>query len=293
MRKKARSSQSGGTCPRACIELLESDAIDRTCYYVLGLIASTTQGPELLIDCGWIAALTPLGNSTGICVPRDINAFICIPAWEPIERPPPTLLGLPPVEDPVQKQVLTGLANLSNHLLANNASRTLARCVVCHLETSSYRFTLLCRLRAKHREAFREPALFYRALQMLGGYRYRLATRRYIFDLFGEIILDPSSAEALRRAGEACRSGNSLHEGKPLFLDLRGLSHRSSTKGMLLNGKREIPSGSALLEAYDKTDYLSDTEDEEAGIPGIRRGPRQQPPKEKLEPVLTIKGFLL
>jgi rapamycin-insensitive companion of mTOR len=50
----------------------------RTCFFVIGLIASTEQGAEILSDYGWSAATTSLGDPTGICVPEDIGKFMTV-----------------------------------------------------------------------------------------------------------------------------------------------------------------------------------------------------------------------
>src|SRR5689334_10475473 len=49
-----------------------------TCFFVIGLIASTEQGAEILSDYGWIAATTALGEPTGMCVPEDISKFMAV-----------------------------------------------------------------------------------------------------------------------------------------------------------------------------------------------------------------------
>lgn len=53
-------------------------SIPRTCFFVLGLISSTTQGAEILDDYRWEATLSPLGLPTGLCVPVDLDRFISV-----------------------------------------------------------------------------------------------------------------------------------------------------------------------------------------------------------------------
>jgi len=48
----------------------------RTCFFVLGLISSTTQGAEILEDYKWMSSLSPLGTPTGVCLPDDLEKFI-------------------------------------------------------------------------------------------------------------------------------------------------------------------------------------------------------------------------
>lgn len=99
----------------------------RTCYFILGLISSTPEGTELLSDSGWNSVQTPLGTLTGICVPERLDDFIVHPTWRPKKKPAPDLTQYSAFQSPLQRQILVAIANLSNHLLANNSSRTLAR----------------------------------------------------------------------------------------------------------------------------------------------------------------------
>jgi hypothetical protein len=50
-------------------------ADNRTGFFVIGLISSTQMGAEILEEYGWIAARTPLGQTTGLCLPNDIERF--------------------------------------------------------------------------------------------------------------------------------------------------------------------------------------------------------------------------
>jgi hypothetical protein len=47
-----------------------------TCFFVLGLISSTRMGAELLEELGWVSTRTPMGHTTGICLPNDISRFV-------------------------------------------------------------------------------------------------------------------------------------------------------------------------------------------------------------------------
>jgi hypothetical protein len=53
----------------------------RTCFFVLGLISSTSQGAEILDDYRWEATLSPLGLPTGLCIPSDLDKFISVRHW--------------------------------------------------------------------------------------------------------------------------------------------------------------------------------------------------------------------
>jgi large subunit ribosomal protein L17e len=112
---------------------------------VLGLISSTSQGAEILDDHHWEATLSPLGLPTGLCIPADIERFIFVsglaqatgiplliiyqlPSWT--ETPPnkPENRLLPPTAEH-EIEALTAIQNLANTVIANAASRSLARYV--------------------------------------------------------------------------------------------------------------------------------------------------------------------
>jgi hypothetical protein len=95
---------------------------------VLGLISLTSEGSELLEDAGWATVQTPLGMITGICVPTRLNEFVVNPTWQPKQKHLPDLAArYTPFKSPIYRKILNSIANLSNHLLANNSSKTLAK----------------------------------------------------------------------------------------------------------------------------------------------------------------------
>jgi len=49
-----------------------------TCFFVLGLISSTSQGAEILDDYHWEPTLSPLGLPTGLCIPVDVEKFVSV-----------------------------------------------------------------------------------------------------------------------------------------------------------------------------------------------------------------------
>ncbi|KAA1078672.1 hypothetical protein PGTUg99_011011 [Puccinia graminis f. sp. tritici] len=245
-----------------------------TCYFVLGLISSTTEGSELLEDAGWATVLTPLGMITGICVPTRLNEFIVNPTWKPKKKKLPDLsTRYAPFKSPIHRKILTSIANLSNHLLANNSSKTLTR------------------LKNKYREAFQDLGLFHRTLKILGNYHYRLVTRRYILELFGDIKLDSTSARKIHEAGESMKisradisrtitqdiSSLQINKEEPTKLhekhnDLEDRDEEEEDEDEEIETyesvrMEDLPvrSGSCLLEAYNKTDYCSDDDEDEDG----------------------------
>lgn len=49
-----------------------------TCFFVLGLIASSIEGAVLLESCNWNVAYTPVGTPTGYCLPAELNTLIYV-----------------------------------------------------------------------------------------------------------------------------------------------------------------------------------------------------------------------
>ncbi|CAE6461428.1 unnamed protein product [Rhizoctonia solani] len=154
-----------------------------TCFFVLGLISSTPQGAEVLDEYEWEATVTPLGFTTGLCLPMDIEKFLYINPWEPYSDD--SRRGLKPPSDPMEREILKSINNLSNTVIQNQASRILSR----------YKH------RPHGRRAFQSIPLFYRALHILGTQRFRLPVRRYVLDLF-DIKLDPSVITLLHEYGQ-------------------------------------------------------------------------------------------
>ena len=109
---------------------------------MLGLISSTSQGAEILDDYRWEATLSPLGLPTGLCIPMDIEKFVSvrrqlrrgcnvddinqIPPWKPPPDRGDSDNLLPPTT-PAELEVVTAIQNLANTVIANAASRSLAK----------------------------------------------------------------------------------------------------------------------------------------------------------------------
>jgi len=150
-----------------------------TCFFVLGLIASTIQGAEILEDFGWEATMSPVGTPTGIAVPTDLSKFISLPPWKPFTVREEEVL-LHPTASQLEEDVMTAISNLANSVIANQASRTLAR----------------LKSRPESRHIFSSCPVFYRALHAISSQRYRLPVRRFILDLF-DIELSTETIRAL------------------------------------------------------------------------------------------------
>jgi len=109
------------------------------------LVSSTQQGAEILEDYGWEATLSPLGLPTGLCIPADIEKFLSvrftrfsekselmtfsqIPSWD-VTLPKDTSIRLKPPTSENEIEVMTAVSNLANTVIANTASRALAKYV--------------------------------------------------------------------------------------------------------------------------------------------------------------------
>ncbi|CAL1712811.1 unnamed protein product [Somion occarium] len=162
----------------AILEIAEQSlvlSVRGTCFFVLGLISSTPQGAEILDDYHWEATLSPLGLPTGLCVPLDVDKFVSIPSWDVASVPDSSRIRLKPPKTEEEIEVMTAIYNLANTVIANTASRSLAR----------------MKARPEYRHVFSSPSMLYRALHTISSQRYRLPVRRYILDLFNiELDLD-------------------------------------------------------------------------------------------------------
>ncbi|KAF9452980.1 hypothetical protein P691DRAFT_720833 [Macrolepiota fuliginosa MF-IS2] len=225
-----------------------------TCFFVLGLISSTFQGAEILEDYDWLSTLSPLGTPTGVCLPADLEKFITIPTWEQFIPEKKDTRLLPPVLDH-EIEILTAIQNMGNTVIANAASRSLAK----------------IRSRPEYRKAFSSPDMFYRALHTLSTQRYRLPVRRYIVDLFN-LELDPQLVESLERSALSLKAGPSYQPPSTAMT-------RMSIFGRL--GRARRPSESASSEEGD--------------TPAAGNAPngvtKEQGPVLTLKPVKRIVGF--
>ncbi|KAJ7644182.1 Rapamycin-insensitive companion of mTOR, N-term-domain-containing protein [Roridomyces roridus] len=159
-----------------------------TCFFVLGLISSTSQGAEILDDYHWEATLSPLGLPTGLCVPVDLDVFISLPPWTQ-RLPDKSESRLMPPTSQTELDVITAIHNLANTVIANAASRSLAR----------------MKSRPEFKSIFASPTMFFRALHTVSTQRYRLPVRRYILDLF-TIELDADVVAAISEAAKSLKA---------------------------------------------------------------------------------------
>ncbi|KAF3770282.1 hypothetical protein M406DRAFT_33238 [Cryphonectria parasitica EP155] len=52
-----------------------------TAFFVIGLLSRSVHGLEILSELGWDANTTPIGVSTGFCVPTNLSKFLSLRPW--------------------------------------------------------------------------------------------------------------------------------------------------------------------------------------------------------------------
>ncbi|KAH8114744.1 Rapamycin-insensitive companion of mTOR, N-term-domain-containing protein [Phellopilus nigrolimitatus] len=226
-----------------------------TCFFALGLVSSTAQGAEILDDYGWESTLSPLGSPTGLCIPSDIDKFVSIPAWEEPE-PPKRVRELVPPTSQEEVDVLSAISNLANTVIANAASRSLAR----------------MKSKSEYRHIFSSPSLYYRVLYMISTQRYRLPVRRYILELF-DIPLDAGVVRALVSYSNSLEdTGNAASPGQAC----PRLQPRASVFGRPVRGRRASES--------DEDESLNSEDEKEQPKPKVER-------PVSLLPARRVSGF--
>ncbi|KAJ7212059.1 Rapamycin-insensitive companion of mTOR, N-term-domain-containing protein [Mycena pura] len=222
-----------------------------TCFFVLGLISSTSQGAEILDDYRWEATLSPLGLPTGLCIPLDLDMFISIPPWtqQLVDK---TESRLMPPTSQTELDVITAIHNLANTVIANAASRSLAR----------------MKSRPEFKSIFASPSMVFRALHTVSTQRYRLPVRRYIMELF-TVELDAELVAALSEAAKTLKAHPSYKPSKE--------SNRVSMFGPLGRPRRSSES--------DDDEAELDVDDE------LSNPPAGEQPAISLRPVHRTTGF--
>jgi len=243
------------------IEIAESSlvlSVRGTCFFVIGLISSTPQGAEILDEYGWEATLTPLGTTTGLCVPLDVAKFVEIPKSDP----PPQSSGerkFPPLETKLEREVLAAIINLSNTVIQNEAARTLAR------------------LKARHRNLFSSIPLYHRALYTISTQHYRLPVRRYVLELF-DVRLDPGVVNAIVAHHKLLEGSSQLLTEDPGPLpDVS--AHGTRVRGSSISKAYDndnllgMDVGMDVLESFDQPEHHS------------------KKPKIVMKPLASVVGF--
>lgn len=153
-------------------------------------------GAEILEEYGWVSTRTPLGQTTGLCLPNDISRFAYIEPWSRhnVDSGVPPLPALSGLEGDVMHMI----SNLSNYVLAAGAMNNLKR------------------VRNRHPRMFSSTTLFHRAMRAVSTNHFQAPVRRFILDLF-DVELGPHTLPRLthlekgsyayaflKEKGEAC-----------------------------------------------------------------------------------------
>lgn len=143
-------------------------------------------------------------------------SLLKLPTWEPVEAKSDADPRLLPPTAQTELEVITAIDNLSNTVIANTASRSLARCIlapeqVSVITNSPWRTRM--KSRPEYRSAFTSPTVFFRALHIISTQRYRLPVRRYILDLFN-IELDHDVIKAICDAAVSLRAPPSFKQSE-------------------------------------------------------------------------------
>ncbi|KAG6916446.1 hypothetical protein DXG01_006774 [Tephrocybe rancida] len=232
-------------------------SIRGTCFFVLGLISSTSQGAEILDDYNWEATLNPLGMPTGLCVPVNFQAFTTIPSWEPVVANRTEGRLIPPSAE-AEIEVITAIQNLANTVIANASSRSLARQAP----------QILMKSRPEYRHIFTSPTMFFRALNIISTQRYRLPIRRYIVDLFN-LELNQELVMRLKQ----CATVLKVHPSYKLSA--------SDTSRLSMFGPLGRPRRTSISDEEDELDPPTTT-----AVPA-----EAQQPVITLQPVHKVVGF--
>ncbi|KAJ1730099.1 hypothetical protein LPJ72_004632 [Coemansia sp. Benny D160-2] len=162
-------------------------AIRGTCLYALALLSRSAFAAEAFREKGWLLASSCHGVYE-YAVPRRLESVLDAGGWggssgvldnmymfsEGALREPDVTDDL----DSVQREITESVILMSNHFMINTASKTLMR------------------LSMSHPHYFRLVPLYCKAMHLVGKYRYRLSTRRFLYDVF-DVNLAALHAEML------------------------------------------------------------------------------------------------
>lgn len=248
-------------------------SVKGTCYFVLGLIASTEAGITILERFGWQSTVSTLGQPLGICLPKNLNKFVHIPEWEAYtNRHVQSAFVLEEPTKPIERQIIGVLSDLSNQLVAGGASRSLAK------------------LKAQDKAPFRSITMLSRALYLMETFHYRAPARKCILDAF-DIEFNDSTVRAVMKASQLLKDG-----GKDVNVDLHATEMAEMKWREELSDIINDEVGVLLKKKYNTAEFNEknllaasmDSDQESADVRKVRdiRGDKV----EKLEPINTVIG---
>ncbi|RIA92645.1 Rapamycin-insensitive companion of mTOR, N-term-domain-containing protein [Glomus cerebriforme] len=229
-----------------------------TCYFGLGLIAKTASGIEMLEELGWECVYdTYTGIGTGLCIPVDSQAFLSFPRWTYTGFESALDIPSKPIvpSTQVERSLLKAMANLTNRILSSTGSRNLSK------------------IRSQHPEVFTNLSTYYKVIQMLSTYHYRLPSRRLISELFN-VNFTSEALEDLDKLVEAQQ-----HD------ELNGISDSNSTEdGNAEDAKQREKKFRRTHRGSDGVIAVMSEDQHDINTEEIV-------PKQALSPVTVIKGF--
>ncbi|KAL1921894.1 uncharacterized protein VTP21DRAFT_10536 [Calcarisporiella thermophila] len=259
---------------RSIVEIAEKSevlSLKGTCFYVLGLISKTQQGIDLLEEFGWDCVTSPTTRRPppGLCVPAELSSFLSISEWAyagELAPQPQTLYLHWAGKSEIDTRILKAIGDLSNHILASAASRTLVR------------------LKQQIPEAFRSAGLYRATLEMLSSYRYRFGVRKFALELFDE-------------ASIMNECGGDMMLAKDADADHGGALSTAVNGGAVRAGQGAELGGELMLEfpSYFAAEDIQSESYQERGVvaggvaDGIDTG--EIPRAVVLEPGIVVRGF--
>ncbi|KAI9505920.1 Rapamycin-insensitive companion of mTOR, N-term-domain-containing protein [Coemansia spiralis] len=190
-------------------------SIKGTCLYAMALLSRSSFAAEVFQEKGWLLCSSCYGHYE-FAVPKRLELILDAQGWAsggildntyvfsegPLREPDVT-----DDLDSVQKEIIESVILMSNHVMVNTASKTLMR------------------LRTSHPHYFRLLPLYCKAMHLVSKYRYRLSTRRFLYDIF-DVNLASLHAEMLETATNSVLE---YAEGNSRSLDQGGFRRFSSS----------------------------------------------------------------
>ncbi|KAI9291116.1 hypothetical protein K502DRAFT_368706 [Neoconidiobolus thromboides FSU 785] len=135
-----------------------------TAVYVLGLIGSSQLGDEVLQEANWDSIFSKFNPSTLLNFKNE-KKWAKVDSWEYTSLVKSYTI-LYNDKDSIEKEILTTIGNLSNHILVGTAS------------------SALMRLKNKYPPYFQRGDIYYEVYEIIQHYHFRLTTRQFLFNLF-------------------------------------------------------------------------------------------------------------
>ncbi|KAJ2701780.1 hypothetical protein FB645_004539 [Coemansia sp. IMI 203386] len=152
-----------------------SMSIKGTCLYALALLSRSQFAAENFKERGWRLCSSCYG-SYEYAIPSRLETILNADDWAVGGILDGTIVFNQQTKeesaedtnelDSVQKEIIDSITMMSNHVLVNPASKTIMR------------------LRTSHPHYFRLLPLYCKVVDLLTKYRYRLSTRRFIYNVF-------------------------------------------------------------------------------------------------------------